>query len=191
MSYYSDESYIDRILKGDRSSFAILIERHKNMVFTIANRMLRNREEAEEVSQDVFLKAYKSLKKFKKQSKFSTWLYKIVYNQCISELRKKKKNFISLDDEGSENYDIEATYNNVDNLEDADRKYYIEKAISRLNEDEGMIITLYYQNEMSTDQIAEIMNISVSNVKVKLFRLRKKLYDNLHTLLKNEMGTLL
>ena len=191
MSYYTDENYIERVLNGDKSSYALLVERHKNMVFTIANRMLRNREEAEEVAQDAFLKAYKSLKKFKKESKFSTWLYKIVYNQCISELRKKKRPVHSIDDEENHNTDIEDTYNKVDKLEDKDRKYYLEKAINLLSEDDRMIVTLYYHNELSTEEIAEILNMSVSNVKVKLYRSRKKLYDSLHVLLKNEIGTLL
>ncbi|MFO7909343.1 MAG: sigma-70 family RNA polymerase sigma factor, partial [Halomonas sp.] len=114
MQVLTDENYIERVLKGDKSSFAIIMERHKNMVFTIANRMLRNREEAEEITQDAFLKAYRSLKKFKKQAKFSTWLYKIVYNQCISELRKKKRMSYSIDDEENSNFEIEDTYNKVD-----------------------------------------------------------------------------
>mgnify|MGYP006303852369 CR=1 FL=1 len=191
MSYISDESYIERVLSGDKSSYAILIERHKNMVFTIANRIMRNREEAEEVSQDAFLKAYRSLKKFKKESKFSTWLYKIVYNQCISELRKRKINFVSVDDGENEQLDIEDTYTRVDKLEAEDRKRYLEKAIGQLQEDERMVVTLYYQHEMTTEQVADVMDMSVSNVKVKLHRSRKRLYSKLHTLLQNETRTLL
>ena len=159
MSYISDESYIERVLSGDKSSYAILIERHKNMVFTIANRIMRNREEAEEVSQDAFLKAYRSLKKFKKESKFSTWLYKIVYNQCISELRKRKINFVSVDDGENEQLDIEDTYTRVDKLEAEDRKRYLEKAIGQLQEDERMVVTLYYQHEMTTEQVADVMDM--------------------------------
>ncbi len=190
MSYYSDESYIERVLSGDKSSYALLVERHKNMVFTIARRMMENREEAEEVAQDAFLKAYKSLKKFKQESKFSTWLYKIVYNQCITELRKKKKTVNSLDDEET-NIDIEDTYNKIDQLEETDRKRYLDKAIDSLDDDDSMIVTLFYQDEMSTEEIAEIMDMSVSNIKIKLYRSRKKLYEALHRLLKNEIGTLL
>jgi RNA polymerase sigma-70 factor (ECF subfamily) len=191
MSYISDEYYIDRVLKGDKSSYALLVERHKNMVFTITNRLMKSREEAEEVAQDAFLKAYRSLKKFRKQSKFSTWLYKIVYNQCISELRKKAQSTVSVDDEEYGGFDLEDTYNKVDSLENADRKYFIDKAVAQLNEDERMIITLYYQNEMNVDHIADIMNMTASNIKIKLYRSRKKLYAKLHTLLRNEIGTLL
>ncbi|MFP4046252.1 MAG: RNA polymerase sigma factor [Bacteroidales bacterium] len=193
MSDFGDEYYIERILNGDQSSYALLVERYKNMVFTIAIRMLKNHELAEEVSQDAFLKAYKSLKQFQKKSKFSTWLYRIVYNQCISELRKQKQNTMSIDDESSSKsvLNIEDTLNKTEGLENEDRKYYIEKALSYLPEDDRMIITLFYQNEMTTEEIANIVNLSVSNVKVKLYRSRNKLYETLNSLLQNEISTLL
>ncbi|MFP4605586.1 MAG: RNA polymerase sigma factor [Bacteroidales bacterium] len=193
MSDFGDEYYIERILNGDQSSYALLVERYKNMVFTIAIRMLKNHELAEEVSQDAFLKAYKSLKQFKKKSKFSTWLYRIVYNQCISELRKQKQNTMSIDDESSSKsvLNIEDTLSKTEGLENEDRKYYIEKALSYLPEDDRMIITLFYQNEMTTEEIANIVNLSVSNVKVKLYRSRNKLYETLNSLLQNEISTLL
>lgn len=193
MSDFGDEYYIERILNGDQSSYALLVERYKNMVFTIAIRMLKNHELAEEVSQDAFLKAYKSLKQFQKKSKFSTWLYRIVYNQCISELRKQKQNIISIDDESSSTsvLNIEDTLSKTEGLENEDRKYYIEKALSYLPEDDRMIITLFYQNEMTTEEIANIVNLSVSNVKVKLYRSRNKLYEALNSLLQNEISTLL
>lgn len=193
MSDFGDEYYIERILNGDQSSYALLVERYKNMVFTIAIRMLKNHELAEEVSQDAFLKAYKSLKQFQKKSKFSTWLYRIVYNQCISELRKQKQNTMSIDDESSSKsvLNIEDTLSKTEGLENEDRKYYIEKALSYLPEDDRMIITLFYQNEMTTEEIANIVNLSVSNVKVKLYRSRNKLYETLNSLLQNEISTLL
>ncbi|MFP4041905.1 MAG: RNA polymerase sigma factor [Bacteroidales bacterium] len=193
MSDFGDEYYIERILNGDQSSYALLVERYKNMVFTIAIRILKNHELAEEVSQDAFLKAYKSLKQFNKKSKFSTWLYRIVYNQCISELRKQKQNTMSIDDESSSKsvLNIEDTLNKTEGLENEDRKYYIEKALSYLPEDDRMIITLFYQNEMTTEEIANIVNLSVSNVKVKLYRSRNKLYETLNSLLQNEISTLL
>ncbi|MFW6101986.1 MAG: RNA polymerase sigma factor, partial [Bacteroidota bacterium] len=104
----SDEYYIERVLQGDHSSYATLVERHKDMVFTLAYRILKSREDAEEISQDAFMKAYRSLKKFRKEAKFSTWLYRIVYNLCVSRLRKNKKQIVSLDDE-DKNIDIEDT----------------------------------------------------------------------------------
>ena len=190
MSSFSDEYYIERVLQGDHSSYATLVERHKDMVFTIAYRMLKSREDAEEISQDTFMKAYQSLRKFRKESKFSTWLYRIVYNLCVSQLRKNKKQINSLDDE-EKTIDIEDTHNKMEQLEAKDRSHYISQAIARLNYDEKTIITLYYQDELSVDEISDITQLNHSNVKVKLHRSRLKLYDELSKILKHEINTLL
>jgi RNA polymerase sigma-70 factor (ECF subfamily) len=190
MEAISDEYYIERVLQGDHSAFATLVERHKDMVFTLANRMLKNREDAEEVAQDAFLKAYRSLRKFRKESRFSTWLYRIVYNLCVSQLRKIKKPVNSLDEEGK-NIDIEDTHNRMQKIEEADRKKYIDYAIDNLNYEERSIITLYYQDDLSVEEISKITQLTQSNVKVKLHRSRIKLYRELNALLKHEINTLL
>jgi len=184
---YNDAYYIDRILSGDKNSFAYLVERHKDMVFTIAKRMLQNQEDAEEVAQDAFMKAYKSLKKFKGESKFSTWLYKIVYNLAISKLRKKKHDTFSIDDSDNSHFEAieESSYNKLQDLERTDQRNYIKTAIEQLNYEERTVVTLYYQKEQKVSEIAEITGLSASNVKVKLFRARKKLYDKLYSLFNN------
>ncbi|MEP7169111.1 MAG: sigma-70 family RNA polymerase sigma factor, partial [Bacteroidota bacterium] len=84
MRYEDDNFYIDKILKGDDASFESLVNKHKTMAYNIAFRILKSREDAEEIAQDSFLKAYHSLKEFKRESKFSTWLYRIIYNNSIS-----------------------------------------------------------------------------------------------------------
>ncbi len=191
MAYHPDEHYIERVLHGDQPSFAILVERHKQMVFTIASRMLKNREEAEEVAQDAFLKAYKSLKTFKKKSKFSTWLYKIVYNLCVSKLRKKKPEIFSIDENEEQSYDLPDTTYKLEELEYQDKKKYLEKAIGQLNEEEQTIILLFYHEDLSIDEIANIVNLTASNVKVKLYRGRKRLYEHLNQLLTSETKNIL
>ena len=97
MKYQNDNYYIDRVLSGDVSAYALLVSKHKNLVFSIVLKILNNREDAEEIAQDVFLKAYQSLKKFEQKSKFSTWLYRIAYNSAISRTRKKKFEFVGGD----------------------------------------------------------------------------------------------
>jgi len=188
MQEHNDAYYIDRILNGDKNSFAYLVERHKNMVFTIAKRMLQNQEDAEEVAQDAFMKAYKSLKKFKGESKFSTWLYKIVYNFSISKIRKKKHDTFSIDDSENSHFEAieESSYNKLQDLEKTDQSNYIKTAIEQLDYEERTVITLYYQKEQKVNEIAEITGLSASNVKVKLFRARKKLYDKLYSLFNNK-----
>lgn len=190
MNSFSDEYYIERVLQGDHSSYATLVERHKDMVFTIAHRMLKNREEAEEIAQDTFMKAYRSLRKFRKESKFSTWLYRIVYNLSVSQLRKNKEQMSSLDD-AENNIDIEDTHNKMEQVEASERSHYVNQAIGNLKHDEKTIITLYYQEELSVNEIAEIVQLTHSNVKVKLHRARLKLYEELHRILKHELNSLL
>jgi len=100
MTKLTEENYIENTLKGDSTAFAFLIDKYKDMVFTLALKMVKSREVAEEVSQDAFLKAYKYLSKFKGDSKFSTWLYKIAYNTCLDAIKKNsnQKNNIPIDE---------------------------------------------------------------------------------------------
>ena len=187
---HNDEYYIERVLQGDHSSYAMLVERHKEMVFTLAYRMLKNREDAEEISQDAFLKAYSSLRKFRKDSKFSTWIYRIVYNMAVSQLRKNKREIHSLDDQERQ-VDLEDTHEKMDQLEAVDRQKYIRQALEQLNPDEQTIMTLYYQDDHSVGEIADITQMTHSNVKVKLHRARKKLHATLGDLLQHEINSLL
>src|SRR5712672_1918018 len=96
----SDTEIISLVLKGDHNAYALLVERYKSYVFTLTLRFTKNREDAEEVSQDIFVKAYRSLADFRGTSKFSTWLYTIVNNTCITILRKKRLQTHSLDNDG-------------------------------------------------------------------------------------------
>ncbi len=91
MTTNQDQIIIDKILKGDTNAFAVLVDSYKDLVFTLALRMIKNREEAEEVSQDTFIKVFKSLDKFKGESKFSTWIYRVAYNTCLDRLKKIKR----------------------------------------------------------------------------------------------------
>ena len=95
----TDTEIINRVLKGDQSAFALLVETYKNYVFTLVLRFTENREDAEEIAQDVFVKAYRSLADFRGDSKFSTWLFTITRTTCLSFLRKKKLDIRSLDNE--------------------------------------------------------------------------------------------
>ncbi|WP_369409860.1 RNA polymerase sigma factor [Wocania arenilitoris] len=86
----NNQYYINLVIDGDTNAFSLLVDRYKDLIFTLSLRMMKNREEAEEVSQDTFIKIYKSLHKFKGDSKFSTWIYKVAYNTCLDRLKKIK-----------------------------------------------------------------------------------------------------
>ncbi|MBN2481475.1 MAG: RNA polymerase sigma factor [Bacteroidales bacterium] len=175
MNKAGDIELIDRILHGEVSGFAILVDRYKDMAFTVAYRIIDNREDAEEIAQDAFLKAYRNLKQFRGKSKFSTWLYRIVYNTAVSKKRLRKIQVTSLEEVS---YSDSATYADpeVESRNGEEEKAsLLERAFTALAEDERTIISLYYLNDSSIDEIRNITGLSAANVKVKLFRARKKM----------------
>ena len=187
MEFQSDAHYIEQVLNGNNNSFAHLVDKHKHMVFTIALRIVRSREDAEEISQDVFIKAYKSLAKFKQESKFSTWLYKIAYNTAISKTRKKKLTTSPMEVSTIENYTLDEIFENMEAMGNNEQKQIIKELFKALNADESTLITLYYYQNVRTEEIAEITKLSQSNVKVKLHRIRQKMHNQLQKILSNEL----
>jgi RNA polymerase sigma-70 factor (ECF subfamily) len=139
-------------------------------------RMLKNDFEAEEVLQDCFLKAYKSLVNFKGESKFSTWFYRIVYNSALTKLssqkRKTETEMTSIED----HLNLVSEYNSNE-FEKRDVNELIRETVNKLPERYSAIISMFYLNEMTIDEISEVMGLSVTNVKVMLHRSRNALRD--------------
>jgi RNA polymerase sigma-70 factor (ECF subfamily) len=175
MSAISDQHYIDKILQGETNAFAVLVDRYKDMIFSLSLKMVRNREEAEEVSQDTFIKIFNSLSKFKGDSKFSTWIYKIAYNACLDRLKKNKKEDLNISIDEFSAHLIKTMDNALSALEDKERKQTIQNCLNLLPNDENFLLTLFYFEEQSLEEIGKIMSINANNVKVKLFRSRQKL----------------
>lgn len=175
MSNTDDLMYIKQVIGGDTNAFAVLVDRYKNMVFTLSLKMVKNREEAEEVAQDTFVKAYRSLNKFKAESKFSTWLYKVAYNTCLDCLKKKNRaQPVVAIDEYTE-HEVVSLSNVVDSLEEKERSQMIQECLDVLPGEDSFLLSLYYFEEQSIKEIAKIMGINDNHVKIKLFRSRKKL----------------
>ncbi|RYJ39980.1 RNA polymerase sigma factor [Flavobacterium anhuiense] len=145
------------------------------MIFTLALKMVKNREEAEEVAQDTFIKIYSSLTKFKGESKFSTWIYKIAYNTCLDRLKKNKKDDLNISIDDFSSHLIKTMDNALSALEEKERKQTIQKCLNLLPSDENFLLTLFYFDDQNLEEIGKIMNISANNAKVKLFRSRQKL----------------
>ena len=175
MSLEQDQPYIERTLKGDMNAFTILVDRYKYMVFTLAMRMVKNREEAEEIAQDTFLKIYNGLEGFKGNSKFSTWVYKIAYYRSLDYLKKLGRGMDSTSIELFTEKQAAQEEDIVKRLEESERSKSIKDALQFLPGDDGILITLHYYEELSLVEISQVMGISVNNVKVKLFRARKRL----------------
>lgn len=175
MSTLNDQHYIDKILQGETNAFAILVDRYKDMIFTLALKMVKNREEAEEVSQDTFIKIFNSLNKFKGDSKFSTWIYKIAYNTCLDRLKKSKKEDLNISIDDFSSHLIKTMNTALSALEDKERKQTIQNCLNLLPSEENFLLTLFYFEDQNLEEISKIMSINANNVKVKLFRSRQKL----------------
>ncbi|MFL0352325.1 RNA polymerase sigma factor [Xanthomarina sp. GH4-25] len=175
MTTNNDQILINQITEGDTNAFAILVDRYKDLVFTLALRMLKHREEAEEVSQDTFIKAYKSLSKFKGDSKFSTWIYKVAYNTCLDRIKKNKRKYNEIAIDEYTEHQVKTIDNALENMVADERKQAIQDCLNLLPNEDGFLLTLYYFEEQSLDEIAKVVGLTANNVKVKLFRSRKKL----------------
>jgi len=175
MENKSDIEVMNRILQGETGLYAILVDRYKNMAYTIAYRITGVREDSEEIVQDAFLKVYKNLAGFKREAKFSTWLYRIVYNTAVSKKRLKKMPVKPLE-EAYESIITEEP-GKESGFDEEDRSKIIEKVLSCLSEDDRTIITLFYLNESSIEEIQSVTGLTKTNIKVRLFRSRKKIQD--------------
>ncbi len=187
MKLEQDQPYIERTLKGDMKAFTVLVDRYKYMVYTLAMRMVKNKEEAEEISQDTFLKVYNALGSFKGGSKFSTWVYKIAYYRSLDYIKKIGRTPSLSSVEGLKENSIVEEDGIIEKLEQIEKKGAIKEAVQLLPGDDGIIITLHYFEELSLKEISEIMEISANNVKVKLFRARKRLHQILVNKLEPEI----
>ena len=176
----NDSEIISKVLNGDQQAYALLVQRYQNYVFTLSLRFTKNREDAEEVSQDIFIKAYRALADFKGSSKFSTWLYTIVNNTCITFLRKKKLETYSLDKEGVfESADSQDSGLRANLVEQKSKVAMVNLAIQMLNPDDAEIITLFYKAEQSLEEIARVLGLETNTAKVRLHRARTRLKEKM------------
>jgi len=176
MKNITDTEIIESVLKGNQNDFALLIDRYKNKAFSMLKRMLRNDFDAEEVLQDCFLKAFKSLNNFKGDAKYSTWFYRIVYNTALTKLSSKKRKIESEMTSIDEHFDL-ADSSIVFSEQFSDSTELINKMIEKLPPSYSTVINLFYMEEMSCEEISKVMNTTVTNVKVMLHRSRSALKE--------------
>ena len=176
----TDTEIIKKILQGEQALFAQLVQRYQRYVFTLVNRFTSNREDAEEISQDIFVKAYRSLADFRGEAKFSTWLYTVVRTSCITFLRKKQLDTTSLDNERTliQLENKESGFN-ANIVEQKSRHAMLNAAIQLLSPDDSQILTLFYKGEQSLEEIGRIMGLEPNTVKVKLHRARNRLKEKM------------
>ncbi len=188
----TDIALINAVLDGNTNQYAVLVKRHQRFVFTLAMRFAKNREDAEEVAQDCFIKAYKALGTFKQTSKFSTWLYTITYTTAMTFLRKKRLATQSInDDENVLQIANSGSGFDADSYEKKSSYVYLNQAIDLLLPDDAAIITLFYKGEQSLEEIGLTLNMPPNTIKVKLHRARHRLKEKLQYLLKDEVKELI
>lgn len=176
----TDTELISRVLKGDSQAYAGLVSRYQDYIFTLVLRMVKNREDAEEIAQDVFVKAYRFLADFRGQSKFSTWLYTIVNTTCISFLRKNRQELQSLDNEHVfERADTIDSGVSANVVEQKSRTALVARAMEKLSPDDAQIIALFYKAEQSLGEIARILGVEENTAKVRLHRARTRLKEKM------------
>ena len=176
---------IDRILAGERQLYATLVNKYKSYAYTIALKIVENKPEAEEAAQDAFIKAFQYLKSFNKQAKFSTWLYRIVFNTAISYKRKNRHQFQDIQESTMVYHEQADTQ-----IEKDDKQFFLSQAMDKLNEADRLSIQLYYIKELSLEEVAETMGQNLNTIKVRVHRARQRLADELKRILKQEALTL-
>jgi RNA polymerase sigma-70 factor (ECF subfamily) len=184
----SDRDLITQVLQGNQQSFAVLVERYRNMVFTVAYRLVNNREDAEELAQSAFVKAYRSLADYRGDAKFSTWLYTIVSSLGLSFLRKKRVDTLSMSHEKVQVVAESAGGGfSANTIEIKSRVEMVQKAIGMLGPDDAQVLTLFYKGEQTLDEIGRIMGIDPNTAKVKLHRARTRLKKIIETKFTEEL----
>ncbi|MCL1974259.1 MAG: sigma-70 family RNA polymerase sigma factor, partial [Bacteroidetes bacterium] len=173
-----DLHYIARVLKGDLNAYTPLVEKYRRYVYVLVKRVCKDSAEAEELAQDVFVKAYEHLGAFRGKSAFSTWLYRIAFNTVVSHARKKKRYGVSLDQIDPRTFavsDSEEQSEREIRMRREQRYASLERLLANLPANEQLLIALYYTEELKMEEVAEIVGLSLTNTKVKIHRIRQKL----------------
>ena len=180
-----DHHYIERVLKGDLNAYTPLVEKYRQYVYVLVKRTCPHPAEAEELAQDVFVKAYEHLNTFRGASAFSTWLYRIAFNTAVSHARKKRHYGVSIDEIDPRRFAVSEDESNEEQGKALRREQtyvVLERLLAGLPADEQMLVSLFYKEGLKMEEVAYICGLSLSNTKVKIHRIRKKI----HTLLNEE-----
>lgn len=173
METTAEEALVSRSARGDEQAFAVLVNRYKGMIYSTAYKLMRDPGRAEDAAQDTFIKAYAALPGFKGQSKFSSWLYRICYNTCISELRKRKPE-VELDEAMAV-----SVGGPVETFRTKNIQAVIQDEVGRLPDDYRAAITLYHFNGLSYEEIAVMTRRPMGTVKAHIHRARALLKTRL------------
>jgi RNA polymerase sigma-70 factor (ECF subfamily) len=176
----NEAAVIQKVLGGDKRAYAELVDRHKEKAMTLAMRMLKNREDAEEAIQDAFVRAFNALPRFEWKSSFSTWFYRIVYNVCATQLSRRGEDLHVSLDTGDDEKILELSSGEPlpdIRFESNEMEQIVLSEVEKLSPLYGAICTLFFVQDMSYDQIVEVTGLPLGTVKVRLFRGRLMLRE--------------
>ena len=178
-----DRELVSRAQSGDKEAFEELVRRHQHRVFAVAGGILRRREDVEDIAQQVFVKAYFSLKRFDQRAAFSTWLYKITVNECWDLLRKKKVRPLLYESDLSEEQALQFSASErlesgaQDVSDKLETQQQVERLLQGLDERDRMMLILKEVEGFAIEEIAEILDLNANTVKVRLFRARRRIVN--------------
>lgn len=181
-----EKQLIHKILKGDTSAFGYFVDTYQDMAITIAFRVCGNKQDAEDIVQNAFVKAFHNLHTFRADSKFSTWFYRIVYNTAITETRNTAYNTGFVDYKQIDTDNSYSEWDTMTQVEENERKAMVNEAMDRMPKDEALLLTLYYLEDNPVKEIVEITRLTDANVKVKLHRARKRFACILEQMMRHE-----
>ncbi len=173
----NETTLIQKAQKGDHEAFAALVDEHQRYVYNLALRVVKDENEALDLAQETFVRAWTALPNFKGQSQFRTWLYRIVTNLCYNRLPNLRRSLNDLGDDVMENIpEADSTLDNpAHEFETNETRSYLYRAIENLDENYRLLLTMRYQNELSYDEIAATLNLPLGTVKTGIFRAKAQL----------------
>lgn len=184
MTTFDDIYYVRQVKDGNTEAFVHIVHHYQRMIFGMVGRIIPNNTDTEDVVQEIFIKTFQSISKFREDAEFSTWIYRIAYNTTISYLRKQKH--LSSVEGKFENLPEEDIDDTIDSITLEQRLTYLETVLAKLSPDDAMIVTMFYMKDLSIRTISEIAGMSEGNIKVKLHRIRKFMNFEINKLIKDE-----
>ena len=187
MNSEQEKVWIEKSKKGDLQAYGMLVNQYQDMVFTLCVRLLNNRHDAEDLSQEILIKLFRVIHKYEEKAPFSAWVYRVSYNEGLNKIRALKRKRETLSIEDNDNLDWVETKNVLESMTLDEQKDKVLNTINSLKEDERFIVMAYYYEDIPLKEIASIMSLSESNVKIKLHRVRKQLALKLNENILNDI----
>ena len=187
MNPEQEKVWIEKSKKGDLNAYGMLVRQYQDMVFNLCLRLLNNRHDAEDLSQEILIKLFKVIPKYEERAPFSAWIYRVAYNEGLNKIRSLKRKGHTVSIEDNDNLDWVETKNVLETLTLEEQKTKVLNAIDSLKRDDRFIVMAYYYDDVPLKEIASILSLSESNIKIKLHRLRKQLGKSLNQNILNDI----